>query len=327
MLARPENGWCYWCSHGSIEFKSKLEDRELESIGSKSICQLSAILIRHLTRRDFLIKSIKVSKLPAVPYLESTSLISHNNGEVNLSTSKVNVLIGKNGAGKSALLKALALLTLSYFTGKSSINDEYLENEYWEKESDKWFADTKFLKGLSIEGTLGIARYYKPLLIPGDESSLTVSMMTGYSKEAREMLPLISAKSSGESRSNLLSALLREVTESRLLTDILTANSRYAVDQLIDPSSIKGVWRAKDYLKLYEHLLGMDSSYNLILLDEPEQSLDLVEEIKLWKKLESIDTSKFQVIISSHSHYPILNPDKFNLVECSPGHLKACLEL
>ena len=78
-------------------------------------------------------------------------------------------------------------------------------------------------------------------------------------------------------------------------------------------------------LTLVKYLETFDQSARLVVLDEPEQSLDAYEQALLWKRLTGLDCGKIQIVIASHSLHPILNNESFNLIETVPGYVaKVC---
>jgi predicted ATP-dependent endonuclease of OLD family len=60
-----------------------------------------------------------------------------------------------------------------------------------------------------------------------------------------------------------------------------------------------------------------DTGMPLVIMDEPEQSLDAVAELQLWI---AISNAKTQVIVATHSLFPFLRPDDFNIIEAVPGY-------
>jgi len=65
----------------------------------------------------------------------------------------------------------------------------------------------------------------------------------------------------------------------------------------------------------------------LLLMDEPEQSLDALAEARLWRTIEAADCDRMQIIVATHSLYPILHPERFHLIEATPGFVESVTEL
>lgn len=70
-----------------------------------------------------MINSVSAKGFSAVPYLEA-SLLMQNHPTLHLSGEKPNAIYGANGTGKSALLKALALHTMSFYFGQKLFRSE-----------------------------------------------------------------------------------------------------------------------------------------------------------------------------------------------------------
>lgn len=61
-----------------------------------------------------------------------------------------------------------------------------------------------------------------------------------------------------------------------------------------------------------------------MLLDEPDRSLDMPNQVKLWKGLQIQAKRKYQIIAASHSPFA-LNLPEANYIEISDGYLNECL--
>ena len=96
-----------------------------------------------------------------------------------------------------------------------------------------------------------------------------------------------------------------------------------------DPKS-PGQWVGEDEYKaevLKERYLGEGQGRAIVLMDEPERSLDGRAEMSLWKLIEAADCSKVQVIVATHSVYPAMHPERFNIIESEKGYLESVREL
>jgi hypothetical protein len=157
-----------------------------------------------------MINNVSVGDFPAVPYLQKSLLMQNHPKGILLSTEKPNVIVGPNGAGKSALLTALTLKTLCYFTSESALDNNYiLGNDsvrFWTKERS-WRRDYEYLPGLSCDFDNAPALYYRPGHIPGNDDSVTAAMMCGYFEEARNYGDAADEKSSGQQSQALLKKL------------------------------------------------------------------------------------------------------------------------
>lgn len=271
-------------------------------------------------------KSLHAKDFKAVPHLESSLLMQSHPKGIKFSATKPNVVVGPNGAGKSALLSALALQTLSFYAGVSAFDSNYTgrtrEGEtYWEREGG-WGRKFVFLPGLTCKTDLGPALYYRPGHIPGNDDSITASMMCGYFNEAREYGQLVENKSSGQQSQALLEKLQRV-----LAGDLSEMGYRYmnwnAGTDIRDMSNAR--WASDfDYHAetLKAQYANTAEAQPVLLLDEPEQSLDAKAELALWKQIAQADTGRVQVIVATHSLYPLMHPEKFHLIEAVPGYAK-----
>ncbi|MDO9177084.1 MAG: hypothetical protein Q7U16_01975 [Agitococcus sp.] len=268
---------------------------------------------------------LKVNNLKAVPYLETSTLAKAYPQGINFSTTKPNVVVGPNGSGKSALLTALALYTLSYFTGASAFNDEYIDstesNAFWQ-EISKWRNEYEYLPGLTITGDMPPTLYYRPSHIPGNECSITHAFMTGYSTQAREYDKLTRSKSSGQQGKALLQRIWTMVQSEQptLGFEFINWRGTRHLQEVPEYGSRDSRFVKNELLK-QKYLAVPAMAAPLILLDEPEQSLDAKEEAIIWSKLVATDCTKVQVIVATHSWYPLLHPEKFHIIEAVPGYL------
>lgn len=272
-----------------------------------------------------MIKTLTAKAFEAVPYLESSTLMQTLGGTVKFSTSKPNVIVGPNGVGKSALLKALSLFTLTYYTGRSEFLDKFLgsigNSKLWNDPG--WRRDYTYLPGLEVKGEFSPALYYRPGHIPGNETSATHAMMCGFYEEARAFDAKTRHKSSGQKSTALLEALLSAMRGELELKSIKKGSCwRFGKMPLdLNASRHNSPW---DYQAnvLWERQPKEDETpVPVILMDEPEQSLDAVAELNLWRTIEAVDCKKLQVIVATHSLYPFLFPKKFNLIEAEPGYI------
>jgi predicted ATPase len=275
-------------------------------------------------------KNLKVKDFATVPYLETSSLIRHRPEGLQFSTEKPNAIVGPNGAGKSALLKALALHTLSWFTGTSAFDPNYLDSfklkEAWREADSKrryahyeatgrWEDLYDYLGGLEVETDYAPALYYRPGHIPGNERMITAAMMVGYCEEAKAYGRMTDKKSSGQQCLALLDrvhAVLGGVISS--LQAFIEQNDGLG----------KGA-KSRHLIEPRTNLPG--DAKPVLLMDEPEQSLDALAELVLWRQIAAADMSKMQVIVATHSLYPLMHPEKFNIIEAVPGYSESVMQL
>lgn len=256
-----------------------------------------------------------------------------NPNGVKFSSKKPNVIVGPNGSGKSALLTALSLKTLSNLTGESTIDGNYItavdSKFFWTKDDRKYWANEyEFLQGLECVGEVAPALYYRPDHIPGNESGITVAMMCGYFEEAKEFAKMTRGKSSGQKSQALLQKVLGLLAGQDAKLTYGFKNWR-GTKELRDLKSERNLF-SYDYqfeaLKVLYGSIKPDLS-PIVLMDEPEQSLDARAELLMWNAIANADISKMQIIVATHSLYPLMNPKKFNIIESSEGYAQEVMGL
>jgi ABC-type cobalamin/Fe3+-siderophores transport system ATPase subunit len=277
-----------------------------------------------------MIIEMNVKEFRGISYLESSNLMKRHKGRLAFASDKPNVLVGPNGAGKSAVMQTLALRFLAYFSGASTFDDKYLRDSeadaWWTKEV-YWRDNAEWLKGLKCKTDNGPALYYRPGHIPGNECSITHSMMMGYFEQAKAYGMLVKDKSSGQQSQAVLQRILDALAGRELPTDYAQLNWPYG--RKLKEAGGQGhpghfAPQAEALKKCYPpDTVGIP----LILMDEPEQSLDARAEGQLWNAIAHADCSRMQVIVATHSLYPLLHRDKFNLIESEPGFIKDVLAL
>jgi predicted ATPase len=281
-----------------------------------------------------MLKKLTVKDFSAVSYLAGSALIQAHGGTLKFSTKKPNVLVGPNGAGKSAVLTTLALRFLAYFTGQSAFDDNYTggnDCDVWWSNACRWGNDWDYLKGLEVVTDNAPALYYRPNHNPGNEDNLTTAMMVGYFEQAKEFDRATAKKSSGQANQAMLDKVLKALDGEQLPSAMRYVNwSRGKelkdLEQMHASRSYVGPWdwRAEVLKKL---MTAANGAAPLILMDEPEQSLDARAEAQLWRAIAKADCSRMQVIVATHSLFPLLHPKAFNIIEAEPGFAQQVLEL
>lgn len=286
------------------------------------------------------IRSIAFEGFTAVPWLSETPLAKNHRCRIDLSSTKPNVVVGPNASGKSALLTTLSLLTLSHFTGASEISTDYVSARHadaWWTKTRGWSSDFEWLQNLVIDGAAGPAFYYRPEHIPGNEKSVASAMMLGYFDQAKAYGALVKGKSDGQKSALLLDRCLRALGGSGLPTlEVAEKGFRYAkpleemrqrnVHMWIGEDDRKGEAMRKRYLDpAAEGFQGL-TGRPLVMLDEPERSLDALAEAQLWAQIAAAHTQCVQVLVATHSLYPLLHPHKFHLIESTPGWRERVLQ-
>src|SRR5690606_28157161 len=211
-------------------------------------------------------------------------LMQSHGCSITFSSTKPNVIVGPNGSGKTALMTALSLATLTHFIGTSTLERAYANHfdaqALWSKASSR-DQDAQYLPGLSFDSDFGPAIFYRPHHIPGNDHHVSAAMMTGYFNEAREFGLKTRNKSSGQASLALLE-LARRTLRGEHTPSYATKDWPYGKDRteitygMYDPI---GACRAN---VLIERYLNLRDATPVVLLDEPEQSLDALSHIALW---------------------------------------------
>lgn len=278
-----------------------------------------------------MIESIQVKGFKAVPYLETSELMKLHGGKLSFSTTKPNVIVGPNGTGKSALVSSLALRHLAFFLDHSCLDGAFVYSQdsepFW-TQATRWGNQWTFLEGLNCTGDSAAALYYRPGHIPGNETGYAHAMMMGYMEQAREQSQLVRQKSSGQVSRALQARLMAALSGSDLPREYVPVNWRAGFEPVDLESGRYSLGSAEYKAEVLKVMfLGKGSGVPLILMDEPEQSLDALAEMRLWSAITQADCSKMQVIVATHSLYPLLHPEKFNLIETQPGYASQVIDL
>lgn len=276
-------------------------------------------------------KFLSAQGFAGVPYLETSDLMKNHPKGVTFSTEKPNVILGPNGAGKSALMKTLALLTLSYYSGESMFDDNYHArgsargcDDLWTNPS-RWGNDWTYLQGVTCESDFAPALFYRPGAYPGDYNDTTHAMMCGYFEEAKAHARLTEKKSSGQkSRAvleKLMAALQGDFPQKQYGFVNWSEGKKRRDLKEMDRRSFTGPWEYQSEVLKERYLDIPESAIPCLLGDEMEQSLDAKVEAEMWQKIAAVDPTKLQVIVATHSLYPFLHPEKFHVIEAVPGYI------
>jgi energy-coupling factor transporter ATP-binding protein EcfA2 len=272
-----------------------------------------------------MIRTIFAKNCTAVPYLETSQLMQSHPDGIAFSTDKPNVLVGPNGIGKSALMTAMAKLTFSYQTGVSALDNNYLETmlepALWTRRRAGWDEVVEFMAGLVVDTDFAPAAYYRPWHIPGNDEMVTAAMQCGYFKEAKAYARLVEKRSSGQGCSALLKRVFDVLDgDVSTLQQYIQQNWSYGLKP-VDLTKQRGVADYQYFVEEMKKRATLPEQFlPVLLLDEPEQSLDARSALEFWRKVAAVDTSKVQVIAATHSLYPLLHPEQFNIVEATLGY-------
>lgn len=266
-----------------------------------------------------MISHLKPTHFTALPWLETSTMCRNHPDGIPFSLDKPNVLIGPNGSGKSALMSALSLLTLSYYIGVSALDNHYIENDaFWSSaQYGGWRDDPVWLPGLDCVTDYAPAAFFRPGHIPGNRSMITEAMMSGYFSEARAYSVQIDNKSSGQQGWALLERMMSMLAGNETLPALKTANWSYTRALPEKQSDRSNADERAELLRTRYRTHG--DGIPMILMDEPESSLDAKTEMTLWQHLAR-PVDGVQIVVATHSLWPILHPESFHLIETEPGY-------
>ena len=257
------------------------------------------------------------------PFFKDTSFYKKHKGSFKFEPNKVNVLLGPNGSGKSTLLDILSLLTLAYEFGQSRPGKTYLEDEYWHADN-QWaqWEDEAYMAGVQWSEGFCPALSFKPHRIPGNERCITTAMMMGFFDEARSHADLVENKSTGQSVQAQIEQIRQHLRMQGELTVLNTSffnlHPNQEKDLLEKPYQRSS--NASRKMLLGRYVNARTSGHQLVLMDEPEQSLDLRTNLQFWNELSKVELKNTTVIVASHS--PFALHDTFNLIEGEKGYAK-----
>ena len=280
-----------------------------------------------------MLTELSVNDFAAIPYLETSSLMKTHGKKLTFSLSKPNVVVGPNGSGKTALLDTLAIRFLTYFSGESTLDCRYVldvDARAWWTKSGKGTDEYVWLKGLLCQTDNAPALYYRPGHVPGNEPTIADAMMGEYWAQAQEYARLVERRSSGEQNRAVLGRITQALEGGELPTRYAYMNWEFGTTAR-DVSKLDTFVYGRDAYSKAEVLKALyrpaPSALALILMDEPEQSLDVKAEAQFWSCIAKAECQKMQIIAATHSMYPLIHRDRFNLIETEAGFIDNVLEL
>jgi len=282
---------------------------------------------------NVMITELRADGFAAIPYLESSSLLRTHGQRLTFSLAKPNIVVGPNGSGKTALLDTLAIRFLTYFSSESTLDRRYVldvDSRRWWTRTDPGRDEYVWLQGLVCATDNAPALYYRPGHVPGNEPTIADAMMGQYWEQAREYARLVEHKSSGQQNQAVLEHILRALGGEELPVRYAHMNWEFGTEprdaRKREPFGYGGdVYIKAEILKaLYRPAAA---AIPLIFMDEPEQSLDVKTEAQLWSRICRADCARMQIIVATHSMYPLMHRHKFHLIETETGFVEEVLAL
>lgn len=223
-------------------------------------------------------------------------------------TPGLNVLWGRNGAGKTSLTKLLARIFHCEQSGAPVVTEESL----------RVLAGNSINNELDVEASLELehdgqgVRHFDP----GHAAGL-IGNGAAFDWDF-----------GGEGLQNLMfrgSAGQTTMFRSDRLTQEIIADVVPRVTWKIRRAHVNSLWQAR--CDLAARLLKKNSKKGppTILLDEPERSYDLNTQGGLWRMMRAY-ADEVQFIVASHSLFALGIPEA-NYIELSPGYLQQALTI
>lgn len=248
--------------------------------------------------------------LKSISYINpkvQTTLLSKESNNVSFSEDKINLIIGPNGSGKSTLIKDLATRYICLDRGYTKLDRDIIErvyDPYFKRKYDTW-GDYTFMDDPKVFTSNCAAVYWHPGFKFGGWDMDSAALMCGYSDEVRVRGKQTRNKSSGQGIYNQLDYIFEVMEGRRSLT----------VDIPVDPFLEEFKRKLEPIAPLFDKC---DENKTIVLLDEPEQSLDAFKEVAFWDRVLNVNLDNVQVVIATHSLYPLINSKfegKINVIE------------
>lgn len=218
-------------------------------------------------------------------------------------TRGLNIFWGKNGSGKSSILRLIAKMFHAEQGRYSFVSSESMSELFGFSSAKKDTTNT-VLNSVSIEHDNQGLMYFDPDHRPG-----LIGGMAGFDYDFMDagMSSIFSKGSSGQLNVHNVSSLLTNIKEAKPTQPVYKVSSKY--DKRVD--------KVKEFFKG-----SLPDGPPTFLLDEMDRSVDMPYQLGLWRFLQE-KSKTCQIIVASHSPFAV-EVAGANYIEFSPGYLNAC---
>jgi predicted ATPase len=233
----------------------------------------------------------------------------------------VTILFGPNGCGKSTLLSAMTAYSSIKGGGWSRFQDPFdifgisrddsykhqLPKKYTRLVRDAFEADVGWdgTPSLAHSSAISDTTSFSFLFDSAEQSH------DGMTTLKDQIIALTGKASQGERRMGKLFRIFQMLAQPPTL-DAIPKHFDYN-------DTWQEAWKVQlNYFKSLSH-----TGPNTILLDEPDRSLSIVNQVDFWFKVVP-QLTKHQTIIATHSPFVFSLPYKTNLIDMQPGYFAEC---
>jgi ABC-type cobalamin/Fe3+-siderophores transport system ATPase subunit len=241
------------------------------------------------------------------------------NQKINFG-SKLNLIIGENGSGKSSLMKAIGFYLIKEYNVINQFNEidielidhnkpklsgknfvDYQMNYYFNKTENNWIYQSKVIgiQNKHQDNYFIVKDYcfnsFNGSKSPEENTILFNSLVTGCIK-------IIEKEIYNFYGVGLLNFCSNVIKKSKSIGEILTTNDiKFSIESLLSDGE------RNILLAIWDIIYALEKNKYYILLEEPERSFDIKYHFTILKiYIEILQKKDNQIFITSHSHELIL---------------------
>ena len=241
------------------------------------------------------------------------------NQKINFG-SKLNLIIGENGSGKSSLMKAIGFYLIKEYNVINQFNEidielidhnkpklsgknfvDYQMNYYFNKTENNWIYESKVIgiQNKHQDNYFIVKDYcfnsFNGSKSPEENTILFNSLVTGCIK-------IIEKEIYNFYGVGLLNFCSNVIKKSKSIGEILTTNDiKLSIESLLSDGE------RNILLAIWDIIYALEKNKYYILLEEPERSFDIKYHFTILKiYIEILQKKDNQIFITSHSHELIL---------------------